>query len=50
MLNAELIDKLKELDEVTLLELLEVTSSDIVDAFYDKIYERLQYIQKELEE
>ena len=50
MLSAELIDKLKELDELLLLELLEINSAELVDAFYEKIHERLQYILKELEE
>lgn len=33
----ELLDELRELDEITLLELLEVNSTELVDAFLDKI-------------
>lgn len=33
----ELLEELRALDEVTLLELLEVTSEELVDAFLDKI-------------
>lgn len=33
----ELLQKLRELDEVALIELLEVDSTEIVDAFLDRI-------------
>ena len=33
----ELLEKLRELDEVSLLELLEITSEELVDRFMDKI-------------
>lgn len=46
----ELIEKLRDVDEVTLVELLDLKSTDIVDAFTDKIYERISYLLKELEE
>lgn len=39
MNKIELIEQLREVDEVTLLELLGLTSDDIVDAFLDKIAE-----------
>lgn len=48
--RAELIEKLRELDEVLLLELLEITSTDIVDAFLDKIDEREAHIRHEIED
>lgn len=35
----ELITELRNLDEVTLLEILGVTSDDLVDAFLDRIQE-----------
>lgn len=35
----ELITELRNLEEVTLLEVLEVTSDDLVDAFLDRIRE-----------
>jgi len=37
MNKVELIDELRNIDEITLLELLEITSDDLVDAFLDKI-------------
>ena len=36
-MNTELIEALRSLDEVTLLELLDIKSDDLVDAFLDKI-------------
>jgi hypothetical protein len=36
----ELIDRLKQLDEITLLELLGVTSEDLVDRFSDVIEDK----------
>lgn len=48
--NAELLETLRSLDEVLLLELLGLTSEDIVDAFIEKIDDRETYIRKELAE
>ena len=45
---AELVDELKKVDEVSLLELLEITSEDLVDMFSDKINEKLNKIYKYL--
>jgi hypothetical protein len=50
MINAELIERLRETDEVLLLELLGITSTEIVDAFLDRIDERSKYIREQLEE
>ena len=48
MNKIELLEELRKVDEITLLELLQLTSDDIVDAFLDKITENqgklLQYI------
>ena len=46
MTKTELIELLKHEDEWTLLELLEVNSEDIVDAFQDKIVENLERIYR----
>lgn len=43
-------EKLRLLDEVLLLELLEVSSDDIVDRFQDKIEEKYDYISEQLQE
>ena len=39
LLLHEIKERLKELDEVTLLELLDISSEDLVDVFGDKIEE-----------
>ncbi len=39
MNKIELIENLRLLDEITLMELLNLTSDDLVDAFLDKITE-----------
>jgi len=44
----ELIDELRKVDEVTLLELLDIEADDLVDMFGDKIKERIDYIRKYL--
>lgn len=36
----ELLAVLRQLDEITLLELLEINSDNLVDAFLDKIEEK----------
>lgn len=46
----ELIEKLKTYDETLLLELLNVSSEELVDAFLDKIYDRIEYIKNQLED
>jgi hypothetical protein len=42
-------NKLLKTDEITVLELLDVSSEELVAAFPDRIRQRLQYISKELE-
>lgn len=39
MNKIELIEELRKVDEVTLMELLDLTSEDLVDAFLDRIDE-----------
>lgn len=46
----QLNNKLKRLDELLLMDLLEITSEDIVDRFQDKIEEKYDYLLRELEE
>ena len=46
----ELIDELRKVDEVTMLELLDLEAQDLIDAFPDKIKERFQYIHDYLSE
>jgi hypothetical protein len=43
-------DRLKRLDEVTLLEVLEISAEDIVERFQDFIEENFDTLSKELED
>jgi len=42
----DICDKLKRLDEVTLVELLEIRSEDIVERFLDEIEEQADYLEE----
>jgi hypothetical protein len=46
----DLKEKLEECPEVDLLELLEITSTDIVDRFSDKIDEKFEYLVEEFDD
>ena len=46
----ELKEKLKLIDEVTLLEALEINSHQIVEAFEDKIIEQYYALAEDLED
>lgn len=48
MNKIELLDELKKLDEITLLELLELTSEDLVDAFLEKINDKIEYLYSQV--
>lgn len=50
MSRIELVEKLRNVDEVLLLELLNITSDEIVDRFIDKIVDNELRIRKEIEE
>ena len=39
MNKVELIDELRMIDEITLMELLQITTEDLIDAFLDRIQE-----------
>lgn len=43
----ELCEDLKKFDETTLLELLDISSEELVDMFQDKIEENLDRLLKE---
>lgn len=49
MTLTELLDWLKTMDEVTLLELLELSSEDLVERFVDRVEERYAYLAAERE-
>jgi hypothetical protein len=44
----EIKERLKELDEITLLELLDITSEDLVEMFSDVIEEKADRLEKEV--
>ena len=45
----EVKEKLKQFDEVTLLEIFDITSEELVERFSDLIEEREEYFIKEIE-
>jgi hypothetical protein len=45
-----LLEYLKRVDEVQLLELLNLTSEDLVDTFLDRIKERRKFLEGEVEQ
>lgn len=45
----EMKERLKSLPEPIVLELLEITSDEIVDRFEDKIEEKIEYLREDLE-
>ena len=46
----EIKDKLKQLDEVTLMETLEITSEDLVDRFVDRIEQKQDTLENDFDE
>lgn len=46
----DVIDRLKQLDEISLLEVLNITSEEIVQAFEERIEERYDYLRVDLED
>jgi hypothetical protein len=44
----EVVEQLKHEDELTLLELLEITSEDLVDAFRDRIEDNINKVYRHL--
>ena len=47
---SELLEKLKRLDEISLLELLEINSEDLVERFFDKIESKLNILEDDLDD
>ena len=46
----EICEQLKETDEITLLEQLDISSEEIVERFKDLIEENLEFFQQDLED
>lgn len=49
MTLTDAMERLKQLDEITLLEILEISSEDLVDRFQDVIEDKLEYLEEDLE-
>lgn len=45
----EIAERLKQIDEITLLEILGITSEDIVDRFGDIVEERADSLQQHID-
>ena len=43
----DLLDKLKLLDELTLIEIVDISSEELVDAFSDKANDKLEQLQED---
>ena len=46
----DICDKLKRMDEVTILELLEINSEEIVNRFQDRIEDMADYLEEVLDD
>ena len=46
----EILEKMKDIDEVTLLEVLEISSEEIVDRFSDRIEEQYEKFNDDFDE
>jgi|TARA_R110002126_G_scaffold64471_1_gene165093 hypothetical protein len=45
----ELKEKLKQLDEITILETLEITSDDLIEKFVERIEQQQDTLEKEVD-
>jgi|DEB0MinimDraft_3_1074331.scaffolds.fasta_scaffold76045_2 hypothetical protein len=46
----DVMSKLTTLDEITLLEVLEITSEELVERFIDKVENKYDQLEKELDD
>lgn len=46
----DVIDWLKRIDEISLLEVLEISSEDLVDRFVDRIEDKYEELREDCEE
>ena len=47
---ADIINHLRRIDEISLLEVLNISSEDIVDRFGDRIEDRYEYLREDFED
>lgn len=50
MTFTELCERLMQVDEISLLEVLEISSEDLVERFHDKIDMKRDWLEEDLEE
>lgn len=50
MTYEDIANRLRQIDEISLLELLEISSEDIVDRFPDRIEENLEKFEEDFED
>ncbi|MEK9694451.1 MAG: hypothetical protein VW270_01725 [Candidatus Poseidoniales archaeon] len=50
MTLADIQERLKQVDEISLLELLEITATEIVDRFTDKIEQKFDQLENDLDD
>lgn len=50
LLFPELQEKLKQLDEITILEILDISAEELIERFYDKIEDRFDKLEIEFED
>jgi len=46
----EICENLIKIDEITLMEILDISSEDLVSRFKDKIEEKIEYFENDLED
>ena len=46
----DLLEALRGYDEITLMELLEVSSEDLIERFQDRISEKIEQIREQVQE
>jgi hypothetical protein len=46
----DVCDRLKQQDEISVLEVLEITSEELIERFKDRIEEKLEYFMEDLED
>ena len=50
MILVDLTEKLKMIEETTLMELLEISSEELVDRFADRVEEKFDILEKEVDD
>ena len=46
----DVCDRLKQQDEISILEVLEITAEELVDRFHDRIEDKFDYLADDLQD